>query len=370
VHISYIFLHLPSFTFVDNFWFDPFSSRLFSAWNQQIEVHQIHLDGALSPKQRLTRLQRGDHPTDVMVFCDICWSTFQLASLGSWIRSTLIRKELSCEPERYTLKQRMTSSGMMERLMDRDPAGSLLFERPSHFGFCGGACWWSQQHFLAEGEKTNNRSSRRSHETAQRDQMQNCLVIWRLEDSSLPCGRLVWCIFVIPTRSKLQASWAWPSIEQQTCCDDLLWRGWLIGGNLSNSDSGCACGSCRSLFVSSFYLFFVLFVCLLACLFDLLLLSLVGRLVGLFCRCRRRRRRRCCCCSNLCEHATCPHVLFIVPASQDLPLYYIQLDRQRLKAWIYLRVMSEVAFDWQIPGGFTTCWMNLEDWSIHSYNDS
>ena len=135
MHISYIFLHLPSFTFVDIF--DLILSQVVkSAWNQQIEVHQIHLDGALSPKQRLTRLQRGDHPTDVIIFTIFVGQLFNLLPWDPF-RSTLIRKELSCEPERYTLKQRMTSSGMMERLMDRDPAGSLLFERPSHFGFCG-----------------------------------------------------------------------------------------------------------------------------------------------------------------------------------------------------------------------------------------
>ena len=361
------FLYILTFTIIYlcwYFWFDPFSSR-------KIGMESTNRGSSDPPRRSFVSQAKADKaPTGWSSyrcdhFYDICWSTFQLASLGSFqvyidtqgaqLRTWKIYPKTTDDQFRHDGK----ADGQ------RSCWQFTLWKALSFWILWG--CWWSQQHFLAEGEKTNNRSSRRSHETAQRDQMQNCLVIWRLEDSSLPCGRLVWCIFVIPTRSKLQASWAWPSIEQQTCCDDLLWRGWLIGGNLSNSDSGCACGSCRSLFVSSFYLLFVLFVCLLACLFVLLLLSLVGRLVGLFCRCRRRRRRRCCCCcSNLCEHATCPHVLFIVPASQDLPLYYIQLDRQRLKAWIYLRVMSEVAFDWQIPGGFTTCWMNLEDWSIHS----
>lgn len=77
---SYIYHHLPLLIIFDLI----LSQVVKSAWNQQIEVHQIHLDGALSPKQMLTRLQRGDHPTDVIIFYDICWSTFQLASLGSF----------------------------------------------------------------------------------------------------------------------------------------------------------------------------------------------------------------------------------------------------------------------------------------------
>ena len=164
--------------------------------------------------------------------------------------------------------------------------------------FRGGACWWSQQNFLAEGEKAIIDLPEGLTKAVQRDQMQNNLLTLRLEDSSVPCGRLVWCIVVIP--SKLQATWAWPSYEQQTCCDDLLWWGWLIGGNLNDPgslqqwkwfhgcDSGCACGCgcCRCLFVCLFvclivWFFDVLFVRLLASLFCCFLVWLVGGLVGL-----------------------------------------------------------------------------------------